>query len=262
MACGDTDPDYAENGLRALLRLRSYRPSYRAVVNRLAKQIVEIAEKEPIDPVEPSRVPGIATMTSVVRHTAPLTTFDIEVAAPTAAVVSQDRDLWAYGETATQWRPFSGQELPLAEYARQITERFDADARVSEVSVPANADQRRPGIIVIDPEFVSGENGRATLKAVAEKIPRWVMPLVVLGKPGEVRTQELAAKAADILASAKALPTESARRAARGVQSLEDFVSIVPVLVAEAERQYLRYRHSRVPSPRSAGRPRLSRPKD
>jgi hypothetical protein len=53
------------------------------------------------------------------------------------------------------------------------------------------------------------------------------------------------------------LPTESARRGAAGVESLDEFVSLIPILVAEAERQYLRYRTGRVTLPRSAGRPAL-----
>jgi hypothetical protein len=38
---------------------------------------------------------------------------------------------------------------------------------------------------------------------------------------------------------------------------LDEFVSLVPRLVAEAERQYLRHGRGRVPS--SVGRPRLGR---
>jgi hypothetical protein len=39
--------------------------------------------------------------------------------------VGAGRSSGAYGDTALLWRPFPGQELPLAEYARQIVERFD-----------------------------------------------------------------------------------------------------------------------------------------
>ena len=49
---------------------------------------------------------------------APLATFSIEVAALTAA----------------KWCPFPGQEFPLADCARQIIERFDFSAHVSEVT--------------------------------------------------------------------------------------------------------------------------------
>lgn len=239
LASSGAEPDYAENGLRALLRLRSCHDQYQAVVNRLAERIVELAEGDPIDP---SQVPDIERVESAFSPGAPLATFSIEVAAPTAVT----------------WRPFPGQEAPLAEYARQVTERFDFDARVSGVTAEDCSARPRPGIIVIDPEFISDENTRAVLGSVARRLPRWVLPLVVVDNPSDPRTRELAAKVRAVL-NAGALPTESARRGAAGVESLDEFVSIVPVLVAEAERQYLRYSAGRVTSPRSAGRPHLAK---
>jgi FxsC-like protein len=258
LASSDTEPDYAENGLWALLRLRPYRQSYLAVVHRLARQIVDLAEKNPINPVALSQVPDIEKVKSEFPPAAPLAAFVIEVAAPTLAVLSEGSDPQAYGETPVQWRPFPGQELPLAEIAKQVAERFDFDPKVSEVGVAGELDDRQPGIILIDPEFIASENGRATLRKVAKRLPEWVLPLVVVSQPRSRRTKELTAGVRDIL-NAKALPTESARRGARGVESLDEFASLVPLLVAEAERQYVRYRSSRVPPPGPSGRLSLRR---
>ena len=113
---------------------------------------------------------------------------------------------------------------------------------------------------MIDPAFIANEAGRAELKAVARTLPRWVLPLVVVA-PDDEPTRELAAGVLDILTKAKALPTEWSGQAARGVKSLDDFVSIVPVLVAEAERQYFRYRGSRVPRPERQDAPALGEPR-
>jgi FxsC-like protein len=251
-----TVPDYAGNGLRALLKLRSYHESYRAVLNRLATQIVALAERDPIEPVEPSKVGDIEKAPSAFPATRPLPVFNVEVAAPTAVNAPRGRYLPSYGETPALWRPFPGQQLPLAEYARQLIERFDFDVRVAAVSAAADPAARRPGIIVIDPAFIADEAGRGTLRAVASALPRWVLPLVVVA-PDDEPTRELRAGVLDILTKAKALTTEWSAPAARGVTSLRKFVEMVPVLVAEAERQYFRYR--RPPLPRSAERPRLGR---
>ena len=256
LAKGVTVPDYADNGLRALLKLRSYHDSYQAVLNRLATQIVELAERDPIEPVEPSKVGDIEKTPSAFPAARPLPVFNVAVAAPTVASAPRGRDLRAYGETAAQWRPFPGQELPLAEYARQLIERFDFDVRVGAGEDLA---ARRPGIIVIDPAFIADEAGRRAFKAVAGALPRWVLPLVVVA-PDDEPTHDLASGVLDILTNAKALPTERSGQAARGVESLDDFVSIVPVLVAEAERQYFRYRSSPVPPSPMARRPRLTQP--
>jgi hypothetical protein len=135
---------------------------YRTVVDRMGAQIVEIAEQDPIEPVEPEKVGDIEKARSAFAADRRLPVFNIEVVVPTADA-QESRDQAAYGETPAQWRPFGGQELPLAEYARQ------------------------------------------------------------------------------------------------GVRSLDEFVSLVPVLVAEAERQYFRHRSSRATVPGSPGRPRLGR---
>ena len=227
----------------------------------MAAQIVEIAERDPIEPVEPDegrrhregaeRVPG---------REARSRSSSSRSRAPTTASAPEDRDLRGYGDAPEEWHPFSEQKLSLAEYARLVSERFDFDVRVTELGLAGDLAGRRPGIIVIDPLFIATEAGRAALAAVAAKLPRWVFPLVVVDDPNDERTRNLADGVFDILTKSRPLPTESARRAARGVESLDAFVSIVPVLVAEAGKQYLRDRSSRVLSPSPARRPRLGQP--
>jgi FxsC-like protein len=257
-----TERDYADNGLRALLKLKSYHALYQVVVDRMGAQIVEIAERDPIEPVEPEVVGDIEDAPSAFPADRPLPVFSIEIAAPTTAGApadaSQITDLPTYGDTPEDWRPFPGQELPLAEYARQLIRRFDFEARVEDFGAEADPAGRRPGIIVIDPAFIAEETGLAALQTVADTLPRWVLPLVVVA-PNDEPTRNLATRVLDILPKARALTTDSLDRASRGVKSLDEFVAIVPVLVAEAERQYFRNRSSRASSPGSPRRPRLGR---
>jgi FxsC-like protein len=261
-----TERDYADNGLRALLKLKSYHDLYKVVVDRMGAQIVEIAERDPIEPVEPEIVGDIEEASSAFPADRPLPVFSIEIAAPTTADppahalanASQITDPQTYGDSPEDWRPFPGQELPLAEYARQLIRRFDFEARVEDFGVEGDPAGRRPGIIVIDPAFIAEETGQAALQAVADTLPRWVLPLVVVA-PDDEPTRNLAARVLDILPKARALTTDSLGRASRGVKSLDEFVAIVPVLVAEAERQYFRNRSSRASSPGSLRRPRLGR---
>jgi FxsC-like protein len=224
---------------------------YREVVGRMGAKIVEIAERDPIEPVEPDKVGDIEKAPSAFPSERRLPVFRIEVAAPTTTNAPESSDPRAYGDSSWDWRPFAQQQLSLAEYARQVTERFDFDVRVGEASLAGDLVERRPGIIVIDPQFIAHQAGREALAEVAAKLPRWVLPLVVVDRPEDTRTQKLAEGVFDILSKAKARLTESARRGAHGVESLDAFVATVPVLVAEAEKQYLR-RNNRVQSPRSA----------
>jgi FxsC-like protein len=260
LALGADEPDYAENGLRALLKLRPYHDSYQVMVNLLAKQIVILAEKSPIRPSEVD-IDDVESRFMPEPH---LAEFAIETAAPTTRTVAEGHDPQVYGESSTEWRPFPRQKLTIAEYAGQVAERFDFEVKVGEIKTVRDQVTRRPGIILIDPWFIADESGRSALESAVDKLPRWVLPLLILDQPDDIRTRELATQVRDILRDAGALPTDSSRRAARGVGSLGEFVSLVRVLVAEAERQYLRYRSGRyrsghVSSPPSPKRPSLRR---
>jgi len=261
MTIGAGAPDYTENGLRALLKIGPYRSSYRTMVNIVARRIVEIAEEAPIGP---SEVPDIDDMTSPFTTEQHLPVFAIETAAPTVTTVVREHDSRGYGDRSSDWRPFLDQESSLAEYAEHIARRFDFKPEVSGIKV-IDPRSRRPGIILIDPWFIADDAGRTALESAVENLPRWVLPLVIIDHPGDATTAKLADQVREILSSVGALPTDSSRRAARGVSSLDEFVSTVRVLVAEAERQYLRYRGGQyqsgpVISPRSGTRPRLRGP--
>jgi FxsC-like protein len=211
-------------------------------------------------------VPDIDEMTSPFSPEARLAVFSIETAAPTASTVTAGHDPRGYGEISADWRPFPEQELPLGQYARQVVERLDFEPEVGGIKTAKDARARRPGIIVIDPWFIADEKGRMMLESAVKDLPRWVLPLLVLDQPDDASTQKLADQVRKILSTAGALPTDSSRRGASGVSSLDEFVSIVRVLVTEAERQYLRYRSGRyragqVLSPPSGKRPSLRGPR-
>jgi FxsC-like protein len=171
----------------------------------------------------------------------PLGIFTVEIAAP--------------GGSSADWRPFPGQELPLAEYARQIVERFDLKAEVIELTTDRDPDTSRPGIILIDPRFVTIPGGRAALEAAVARLPKWVLPLLIVGQPDDTQTEDLAEQVKDILHLAGALRARSARRGARGVSSLRAFSLLVRDMVFDAEGQYIPHR-----SRQRYGTPVASRP--
>lgn len=71
--------------------------------------------------------------------------FTLEIAAP--------------GGSSASWRPFPTQELPLAEYASRIIERFEFKAEVIELTADRDPDASRPGLILIDPRFMTTPGG-------------------------------------------------------------------------------------------------------
>jgi FxsC-like protein len=257
VALGRDVPGYEKNGLWPMLRIKSYRDSYRAVVSLLARRIVMLAEKSPI---RPSEVPDIDETPSAFSIDSPLAAFIIETAVTAGrAAENEPSETSANGEG---WRPFPGQEQPLTQLAGQFAERADFQADVTGLTTVSEPRSRRPGIILIDPEFIADEDGRRALESAVNQLPEWVLPLVILDRPDDPRLRDLARQVMEILSAAKALSaTDSSRRAAQGVGSLNEFNAIMPKLVGEAERQYLTYRSGRVRSQPPSRRPSLRRPR-
>jgi hypothetical protein len=92
-------------------------------------------------------------------------------------------------------------------------------------------------------------------------LPSWVLPVVVVdGERGDARTTELARETTAIVTNASTSRAETARRAARGIDSFQEFVALMPFLIVEAGRQYLRGSPLHRPTTNaSEARPRLSR---
>jgi hypothetical protein len=158
----------------------------------------------------------------------PLGVFTIEIAAP--------------GGSSAAWRPFPEQELPLAEDARQIIERFDFKAEVIELTADHDRDTSRPGIILIDPRFITIPSGRSALEAAVTGLPKWILPMLVLGQPDDPQLEDFANQVRDMLAAVGALRARSARVGARGVSSFRVFSLQVRDLMFEAEGQYITHR--------------------
>lgn len=253
---GAPDDAYLENGLRTLLRLTPYRMSYRQIVERLASRIVDLAEKRPIPR---STAPDIDEVPSAFPHGADAVVFAITVAAPVLADLPADRDSTGYGKRSVDWRAYpDDQELALVEYAAQVAEQLDFAVVVTGIEQTEDLPGNLPGVILIDPWLTEDERGLQALQAVVDGLPFWVLPLLVLDSVTDAHAVALAGRVRSILGGAAVARTEPARLAVRGVSSLKEFVSLMPILVAEAERQYLRHGPVQRYTARPGSRPRLA----
>jgi FxsC-like protein len=243
-AMAGAEPVYAENGLRTLLRLRPYRQAYERVVEQLAVRIVDLAENSPVGP---SPVPDIASVTSKFKPEAYGAVFAITMAAPKRSDLPSDRNLAGYGKSDLDWKPYpSEQQLPLADHAVRIAERMDFAVLVTSIEKEGDQLTSRPGVLLIDPWFVAKKRGLALLRSFVATMPVWVLPLLVLGANQDSRSAKLVEQVRGILQRGVGKRAVSSRgnalkRAIRGVDSLADFAALMPILVAEAERQYLRH---------------------
>lgn len=259
LAMGGAETAYRENGLRALLRLAPYRGAYQAVVERVAARIVALAER---DPLAPSEVPDIDGVPSAFNAEEAPAVFTVAVAAPVRSALPAGRDPAGYADTSDGWQPFGkGQGLPLAAYAARAAEQLDFAVVQAGIEKADDMLSSGPGVILIDPWFLAAGRGPGILQAAVRDLPSWVLPLLVMDPEPDTRAATLAEQARTILHEAGAGRSEAAKRAISGVRSAEEFATLMPVLVAEAERQYLRHGPVLRSTAQPGSRPRLTGPR-
>jgi FxsC-like protein len=246
---GTDVPAYAANGLRALRMLGSYREQYDVIRRRLARRIVETAERSPL---RPSRAPSLD---DIIESRYGETSFVVAILAATADDPPPDHPPDAYARTAEGWRPFAGAEaVPAAEHAANVAERLGLPTRVVDFASGGGLLDRHPGLLLIDPWTLTDAGGRIALTAAADRLREWVTP-VVLADQNDARLGERATKLADEVG-------DMLRRAGvhrvRRAREVEEFVQLLPSMVSDARRQYLRNAELIVP-PKGphVGRPRL-----
>ena len=217
----DAASAYRENGLLAMRRLQPYRKWYHLITDELAARIVRVAED---DYIGPSAVPDIETIESA---------FAAGTAVPVLAVVVVAP---------------KGSEL--ADYGRMAGEQLDFAVRVTGMEVTGTEMlARNPVLVLIDPSYLSDARIRATFDMFAAELPPWSVP--ALG-PGP------AAGISSSLGKMMGTKSRVARRALSGVSSLTEFAALLPFLVAEAGREYLRLGPVDRPVPRPEARLRLA----
>ena len=254
LAFGSLDSAYRENGLRALLRLTPYREAYQAVVDRVAAQVVGLAERAPL---APSVVPDIDEVQTAFNAEEAAAVFTVAVAAPVLSALPDGRAPSGYADTSIGWQPFpQGLGLPLAEYAARAAEQLDFAVLQASLEKTDDPISSGPGVILLDPWFIDTERGLDILGSSVRDLPSWVLPLLVLDFEPDGRAAKLAVRTRTILHKAGAARSEATKRAIRGVTSVQEFTALMPGLVAEAERQYLRHGPVLRATARPGSRPR------
>jgi hypothetical protein len=111
------------------------------------------------------------------------------------------------------WHPFpADQSLTIARYAERAAERLDFAVTTSALEDTADP-AALPGVVLVDPRYTADEDRAALL----DRLPPWAVPVLVGGRDDQV-------------------PARFARRA----RSFRDLAGLLPFLVAEAQRQYVR----------------------
>ena len=242
---------YEENGLRALLRIRPYYHLYQMIVKELAKRIVALAEKAPVGP---SAAQDIDEVDSVLAPKVSAAAFAIVVAAPASHEVPAGTECSAYGHAPRAWQPFGRDQLPLADCAKFIAERLDFAAEVFDIGKSGGAFVGKPGVLLIDPRYLVGDERLDAFRVFARELPPWALPVIVPDPSAAELTQRVRISLEQSMLSGSAL----ARRGLQGVSTLREFLNLMPFLVAQAERDYLRHGPIKRSAAPSGSRPLLA----
>lgn len=256
-------PEYAENGLRALKMLNHFREQYAQVVTELAGRIVGAAGGQPL---RPAAAASIDQVPSAFHYKGVEDDFVIAVAAPTRGALPAGRSADCYGDSGIDWRPFAELgEVRLAEHPLAVAERLSFNTSVVSVQEVAHGAFTTPGIVLIDPWIaapLAGDESAALqgLRALyARPEPRlWALPVIVVDPADPELTacqNELVQHITRILEEVKAPLAETSQTGDHLVTSFAGFDAVVPGLVAEAERRYLRYGADFPHDPSGGGRP-------
>lgn len=250
LALGSDVPEYTDNGLRALCMLTSYREQYVRMLTRLAGKIVDAAERSPVGP---SHVPAfdVTTTEPELRTETP---FVVAVSAPARSALPPLRAAGAYGTTGTLWRPFGAEALPIAEYVATVAERLGLPTRIVDLGTGRFDSESGPGVLLIDPWTAASDDGAAMLRASISRLPKWVIPLVVIVADDPQFTERGAALGEQVVAM---LAPGNVHRIHR-IREVAELVALMPAIVVEARRQYLRNAVVFPPQGARSRRPRLA----
>jgi FxsC-like protein len=248
---GDGTPEYAEDGLRALCMLssyQSYHDRYTLILDRLARRIVDVAENFPLGPSSAPALDDVSVDFSTAAQ------FLVVVVAPSPLDLPPHRSARGYADSGTRWRPFGeGQVLPIAEYAANTAERLGFPTRIVDLAEADDLLSSSPAVLLIDPWIAATPSGARRLESTARRLPTWALPLLVVDKNDPQYGQGgagLADAVSDMLIKVEVAPPRRARE-------VEEFVRIMPGLITEARRRYLKKAHVFPPTGPRRKRPRL-----
>jgi FxsC-like protein len=231
LSLGAGIPEYAENGLRALCRLAAYQEQYRTILVRLARRIVEIAgsaRPRPGGPVTIDVPVDSAKQTDM--------SFAVAVLAPSRTDLPDDRSASPYGGTARSWQPYRDvQKFPIAEYAANVAERLGLPTRIVDWRSAVRALADSPTLVLIDPWIADTPGGTAALAALSADLPEWVTPLLVADR----RDPQYAGRGTALIAEVADRLGAQGRRVRR-ILNVEQLVRVMPSLINDTCRRYLK----------------------
>jgi FxsC-like protein len=169
-------PEYAEEGLQAMVRLAMYGGQYRTIVTRMAREIVTAAAAAP----RPGREAVAIDEVEVEPTDSTDIQFTVGVLAPSRAERPGGRAAAPYGPSPRSWNPYGGvQKFPIAEYVANVAERLGQPARIADRAADLVRLAEGAALVLIDPWLAGTAGGKERLRELAARLPDWATVLLV-----------------------------------------------------------------------------------
>jgi FxsC-like protein len=247
---GDSDPGepFVAEGLYSLMMVEGKHDDYLKAVAGIAREIVNASQA----PYPAAERPGdLATGPNAFARP-PRPRLRVIVLAPTTSRLPGERAPAPYGPSALDWDPYHASAgRPIADDLRTLAENLNFEPELIEfddaLDVLLEEDHpTAPAVLVVDVWAFDDADWRAWLRRFDRLSRPWISVLVVLN-PRDAETdryaEHLTLLLRDTLTRRNTGGRVASRLAARGAQSMEEFVRSFSAMAETAGVQYLM--HSR-----------------
>ncbi|MEU9041906.1 MULTISPECIES: TIR-like protein FxsC [unclassified Kitasatospora] len=237
-------PDYATEGLYALMKLTYFRSAYELAVHRLAARIVQVAE-ETVIPV--GRRLEFNSLPSAFNVTAPTRQLRISVLAYHQGELPDGRNPDYYGERRTDWHPYRPVGSPIAQHAVRLARQLGFQPTVHEFDDEAasiiEGNAEAPGLLLLDRWALRDPRRRELVRRFDRSDATWVSVLEPWNAD-DPECQESAGELGDLSDDTLRITRRAGRPSflgatgparATGLHSLEDFDDALPRAAMKAK---------------------------
>jgi FxsC-like protein len=261
---------YVAHGFYGIIKLKRYRDAYEEAVYELARQIVDVAQRSPVQPGQPDDYESLESAFGIShRHTPGGRRLRLTVVAPTSDDLPDGRGPYHYGRTARDWNPYRPETVrPIADHACDLVRNLDyrplvgdLDSRGDELGIAGPPTD--PEILVLDPWAATQPESNTTLRRFDEQNKPWVQVVVPWNRTDSESTTagpQLRKNLDDALSRKLAEVRVTSKMAVRGVPCLEDFSLVLPLVARTAVRNYLKHAPAYPPVGPAVEKPRLLGP--
>lgn len=262
---------YESLGFYGMIKLARYKDAYEETVYNLARRIVAVAERSPVNEGVIAEYDSVECAFGDEGRSMPGDQrLRITIVAPHRGMLPDGRDPRTYGPAPRDWNPYGSDSVvrPIAEHAAAVARglgyRVDiGDVYQHEADLLSGDPPSGPQVLIIDPWALQLPRCQHLLQRFDALDMPWV-PVVIPWNHQDGENPEEEDKLRVALESTIRHKMAEVRAtstiAVHGVPSLDDFSMVLPKLILTAVRQYLRYAPAFPPAGPVVERPRLTGP--